>query len=371
MEKKNPYKIDQELEAEDILAKLKRMGLPENFCPVPFSTVIAEPDGRIGSCRLKGAEFEIGWITEKSLDEIWNDDFIRQWRREFLTGDVKICEREVKHRGCNLCSENNKLLDLIQVEEVQTEPIVKFTANFNGYCNLECKMCHIWQKPNGLYDEIGFWEKGEKEIFPFIKEIDFLSGEPFLQKDTWRLIDMISEINPECQWLFTTNAAYTFSKYMQSELDKIHIKHMMISIDSLRKDVFEEIRIKGDLSQVLNTSDEINKYRNERPSRGLNTFPILLGYLVQKDNWKEVGDILDYCQKMNFRPHIQFCYEPVEHSVLDFPKEKIKEMLDWYLENMTWQQMEMGIRSITPLLDKVDPIDKAQFFTRALEKKNG
>ena len=46
-------------------------------------------------------------------------------------------------------------------------------------------------------------------------------------------------------------------------------------------------------------------------------------------------------------------------------------MLDWYLENLTWEQMEMGIRSITPLLDKVEPIERANFFLSAREKKNG
>ena len=76
----------------------------------------------------------------------------------------------------------------------------------------------------------------------------------------------------------------TFSDYMKSELDKIHIKHLMISIDSLKKDVFSKIRLKGDLTQVLNTADAINEYRLKRPDRGLNTFPILLGFLVQKDN---------------------------------------------------------------------------------------
>ncbi|MCK5073154.1 MAG: radical SAM protein [Bacteriovoracaceae bacterium] len=369
MKKSNKYKIVQELEAEHIKARYRDLGLPENFCPVPFTTIIAEPDGKIGSCRLKGSGFSIGDIREKSMEEIWNDEFIRKWRREFLTGKVEICAREIKHRGCNLCSENNKLLDFTDFSEFQKKPIVKFTANFNGFCNLRCQTCHIWQMPNGLYDKINFWEKAEKDIFPYIREIDFLSGEPFLQSDTFRLIDMIVPMNPDCRWLFTTNAHYKLENKLEDYLDRLVIKGIMISIDSFEPGNFSKIRKNGNLDQVLETTSAINNYRNSREKRGLERFPIQLGFLFQKDNWHELGSALDYCEKMNFRPHIQYCYEPVEYSVLDFDIEKQKEILYWYLNNLSWEHIEMGIRAITPTLYKLEEIDRADFLMRLRKKK--
>lgn len=365
---KNKYKNNFELEKDELLKKYKELGLPETFCPVPFTTVIAEPDGKIGSCRLKGSDFAIGNIREKTLEEIWNDEFVVNWRKEFLTGEIKTCSREIKHRGCNLCSENNKLLEKIEFSEVQNQKILKFTANFNGFCNLECKMCNVWKKPNGLYDEIGFWEKAETEIFPFIEEIDFLSGEPFIQKDTFKLIDMVSKSNPNCKWLFTTNANYKFSKHIKEKLDKIKLKSIMISIDSFNKKTFSEIRLKGDLNLVLETAEKIKQYEKEREQKG-EGFLLVLGFLIQKDNWKELGTALDYCLKMNFRPHIQYVYEPEEESVLNWGYKKQLEILDWYLENLTWQQIEMGIRALTPSIDMLKPIDKASFLIRLKEKR--
>jgi cyclic pyranopterin phosphate synthase len=365
----NRYKKKQDLESEDILEKFKELGLPENFCPVPFTTLIAEPDGRIGSCRLKGAEFEIGNILdEKDIFKNWNSDFIKKWREEFLTGNVKICEREIRHRGCNLCSENNKLLDKIDFN-VEQNKILKFTANFNGFCNLECQMCHIWQKPNGLYDKIDFWNVAEKDIFPYILEMDFLSGEPFLQKDTFKLIDAVSPINPDCKWLFTTNANYKFSTRLSKYLDKIELKSLMISIDSLIPEVFSKIRLKGDLDLVLETSRQFNDYRNSRERRGLKDFPIYLGFLVQKDNWKELGNVIDYCDEMNFRVHIQYAYEPMEYSLMDLDEKEHIKILDWYLENLSWDQIEMGIRAITPSFDKLSPIVRADYLLRLKEKR--
>jgi MoaA/NifB/PqqE/SkfB family radical SAM enzyme len=366
---KNKYKIKQKLDPERIKEKYRSYGLPDNFCPVPFTTIIAEPDGKIGSCRLKGSSFSIGNINEKSIDEIWNDDFVRKWRREFLSGEVTICEREIKHRGCNLCSENNLLIDDIELSEYQTRPILKFTANFNGLCNLECQMCDIWKKPNGLYDKIEFWDHAEKNIFPYIKRIDFLSGEPFLQKDTFRLIDKISEVNPDCRWLFTTNAHYKFGKKLENYLDKIKIGHLMISLDSMRSKVYEKIRIKGRLDQVLETAEDINNYRHGRAEKGLNHFPIKLGYLIQKDNWADLGLILDYCSKMNFRPYIQYCYEPYQFSILSLDIEEQKKIIDWYLDNLTWQQIEIGIRALTPSLDAFDGLTKAEYLLKLKLKK--
>ncbi|MBT5093135.1 MAG: hypothetical protein HOM21_02760, partial [Halobacteriovoraceae bacterium] len=299
----NSFKItNEELEPDDVRKLFKERGLPENFCPVPFTTIICEPDGQVGICRLKGSNFHAGMIQDNSLEEIWNNEFMQNWRQEFLSGNVVTCEREIRHRGCNLCSENNKMLPLIDLDKIQSKPPVKFTANFNGWCNLECVMCHVWKKPNGLYDEINFWEKAETEIFPFVVEMDLLSGEPFLQKDTWRLIDMVAPVNPDCLWTFTTNCAYKLNDKMKGYLDKIKIKNFIISIDSWDADNFAEIRLKGNLGQVLQTASDFADYNKSRVERGLSDMGFVVNYLTQQGTTEQMGNFLDYCKKMNFRP---------------------------------------------------------------------
>lgn len=355
---------NSKLKTKNIKKRLDELKLSHNFCPVPFSTIITEPTGSVGSCRIKGTDFSIGNLNDNSLEDIWNGEKIREWRREFLSGDVKICEKFIKERACNLCSENNKLLDHIELSEYQTTPIKKFTANFNGFCNLECQMCHIWQMPNGFYDKNNFWEKATKEIFPFVLEMDLLSGEPFLQQDTYRLIKTVNEINPDCWWTFTTNANYRLSKKIKDHLNLIKVKNLIISIDSLNHETFSKIRKKGDLDLVLSTVDEYKKYNQERINNGLSDLDMTIHFVVQKDNWKEVSHLIDFCKKNSFRSNIIFLHEPVEFSLETYSEEKIEEILDFYFQTWERDHYEQGIRAITPLLNKLSGLKKVNYLLK-------
>lgn len=276
-------------ETSMVREKIKAKGFdPNRFCLVPFTTIILEPDGQVGMCRHKGSDFPIGHIQHNTIEEIWNGEKARQWRGEFLEGRPGFCSKEVKHQHCNLCTENNKLLDDIELSEWQTKPILKLTANFNGKCNLQCQMCDIWQKPNGLYDQINFWEPARRTIFPFLKEVDLLSGEPFIQNDTYRLIDEISSVNPGCKWIFTTNAHWKLTDKVKESLDKIQIRNIIFSIDSLKADTYHKIRYPGDLSFVLKNVDNLINYNKERVAQGLNEISFVWNFLVQKDNYREI-----------------------------------------------------------------------------------
>src|SRR5471030_591488 len=91
--------------AQEVLKEFSNLGLSPKFCHVPFVSLILEPDGRVGSCRVKGTEFPVGNLNTHTLEQIWNGPRIRQWRREFLSGDVQMCGTEVRYKGCNTCPE--------------------------------------------------------------------------------------------------------------------------------------------------------------------------------------------------------------------------------------------------------------------------
>lgn len=355
------YKLeDIAQETLDVRERILAKGLDEhNFCLVPFTTIILEPDGQVGVCRHKGSDFPIGHIKENSIDEIWNGEKVRQWRKEFLEGRPGFCSQEVKHQHCQHCPENNKLLDFIQTSEVQTTPILKLTANFNGKCNLQCQMCDIWQKPNGLYDQINFWEPAKKNIFPFLKEVDLLSGEPFIQGDTYRLIDEISEVNPTCQWIFTTNAHWKLTPKVKESLNKIHIKNIILSIDSLEKDTYHKIRFPGNLDFVLSNVDNLISYNKERVENGLNEIRFIWNFLIQKDNYSEVANVIDYINERKILPLITFLYVPNEFSLLDFEEERRSEILEDMIQSMDKSRLLRCMRVITPLLDSLTKINKA------------
>lgn len=357
MDKERLKKIQKTREA------IVKKGLnPEGFCVVPFTNLILEPDGSVGVCRHKGTEFTIGHIKDNTISEIWNNHFIKRWRSEFLKGRPQICAQEIPHMHCNLCPHNNELLDEVVFSEHQDRPFIKLTANFNGRCNLQCQMCHVWKMPNGLYDEINFWEPAQNEIFPFVKEIDMLSGEPFIQTDTYRLIDKVTEVNPECRWMLTTNAHWKLNKKIQEALDKIHVKYIVLSVDSLNQDTYHKIRYPGDLGVVLKNIDALLEYNLTRPNKQKEKIPFHLNFLVQKDNWSEVPEALSFCDEKGIIPFVTFLYEPSSFSLLSEDHQERERIFDFYIERLSKFDLNRIMRILIPLATSLQGLAKAQAF---------
>lgn len=335
----------------------------ETFCIVPFTNIILEPDGKVGMCRQQGSDFPIGNIKKNTISEIWNGEKARRWRREFLTGKVKKCKNHIKYDHCNLCSHNNAHYESVELEEVQTRPIIKLTANLNGRCNLECIMCHIWRKPNDIYNEENFWIPARKDIFPTLKELELLSGEPFIQQDTYKLIDEVSSVNPSCDWFITTNAHWNLNNKIISYLDKIKIRDFIISIDSVNPETYSKIRIKGNVDIVKNNIRRLQGYNQSRKE----PFNFRFNFLVVHENWREVKDMLDFCAENEAHPFIDFCYMPKENSLLTLDHEKRVEILNYYIKTLSWDEFIFCMRVINPLLDSLDKLAKAEILIRINE----
>ncbi len=341
----------------------KNLGHTDKFCIAPFTTLQLEPDGKVGACRHKGCEFPVGNILNNSFEEIWNGEFIKNWRNEFLKGQPKICETEIKNIKCNHCPDYSSIIDNADIALHQTKKPLRLAFNFNGHCNLECQMCHIWQKPNGLYDQIQFWDQLDFWI-QNVEDIELLSGEPFIQKDTYKLIDVISTKRPEAQWSITTNANWKMTDFITQKLDKVKIKHIIISLDSLNPDNYKVIRKKGDLAKALQTLRDLKSYNQSRISRNLPGFKIKINFLFQQQNWAELGDVYNFSKTENVEIFRTFLYEPVEFSMLTWNEEKRLEVLDWYFQNLTLDQLLNSSRILRPLLDSLEKINKFYFYER-------
>lgn len=347
-----------QLKTEEVKASFTKNGKnPENFCVIPFSNIILEPDGKVGICRQKGSEFPIGNIKKNTIQEIWNGQKARSWRREFIEGKPKRCSENISHTHCNMCHSNNDFWKFVEIKEVQTSPILKLTANLNGKCNLKCNMCHIWRKPNDVYNEENFWTPAKKDIFPYIKELEMLSGEPFIQQDTFRLINEVSSVNPDCHWSITTNAHYKLNDYHYKMLDKIKLKNLLISIDSLDPATYAIIRQPGDLKIVLKAVDEFIKY-NETRNNQIGKINIRFNFLIVKENWTELRNMLDFCKTKKVHPFIAFCYRPSENSLLTLSEKERIHILNYYLNQLSFSELIFSMRIIKPLLDSLSKIEK-------------
>jgi cyclic pyranopterin phosphate synthase len=314
-------------------------------------------------CRQKGTEFIVGNLRENTIKEVWNSEKAQGWRSDFLEGRALNCQNEIKYKKCNLCPQNNQLLEFVDFNKVQVNLPIKLTANFNGFCNLRCQMCDVWELPNGFYTEENFWSFARKEWFPSLKEIDMLSGEPFLQSDTWKLIEEVSSVNKACKWTLTTNAHYNLSEKMRSSLDRIVIKNLIISMDSIQRETYAKIRKSGDLSVVLRTVENFLSYEKSRIEAGLSSLSIKVNFLIQKDNWSEVKEIIQFCHEKKISPFLTFCYVPSHYSLLNLSTSKRMEILRSWLLNLDYSEICISARIIRPMIDSLKGIDKAEILS--------
>lgn len=342
-----------------------RKGLPENFCPVPFTTIILEPDGKVGLCRNKGHDFPMGQLTFQSIDELWdirNSEKAMQWRREFLEGNIQICREEVSARKCNLDFPMNELLPHAELAVKQTSRILRLTANFNGHCNMQCPFCEIWQLPNGNYKEENFWIPAREQLFPFLKQIDMLSGEPFIQADTFKLIDEVSAVNGECEWLFTTNLFWNLTPAIEAKLEKINIRSIACSIDSLNGEVYAKLRPPGKLKITLKNLDNMLDFRQRRAISG-RPFVMSFNFLAQKENWKELPEIIRFAARNQMELYLILLRLPSVMSLLDFDEPKRREILDYYLREIPREDLFRANAITAPLAQSLGKLDVLAYLS--------
>src|SRR5690606_24563495 len=147
-----------------------------------------------------------------------------------------------------------------------------------------CPFCTVWQSPNGLYTEENFWQPARLSLFPLLKEIDMLGGEPFVQADTFKLIREVSSLNKDCQWFFTTNMAWTLNAKVEELLNLIDIKILTISLDSLIPQTYAALRPPAKLENILNNLEKVIAYNKRRDK----PFKVAINALFQKLNWQEL-----------------------------------------------------------------------------------
>jgi cyclic pyranopterin phosphate synthase len=327
------------------------------LCPVPFTSLILNPDGVVGCCREKGTKHEIGNLNNETIDEVWNGEKIRSWRREFLSGNIVTCKKEIEDTSCHLTEWNQDLVKHTDYSEIVKGPIRRLSPDINGLCNLKCPFCDVWKMPNSHYDSIeGFWKHLEEHILKDLLQIDPLAGEPFVQKDFYKIIRLAHKVNPNCEWDFTSNAQWKFTDHIKEHLDLLNIRQFSISLDSVNPKTYSTIRSPGHLNTSIKTILSLIEYRDSRIAQGRG-FRLILNFTLQQKNIMEIKEILDFCKKLSLYPFIQFVYVPSELSTLTLKEEERVDILKWYLKNLNKEELMYSHRVIRPLLKSIS--DKA------------
>jgi MoaA/NifB/PqqE/SkfB family radical SAM enzyme len=185
----------------------------ETFCAYPFNTIFLGADGGVKTCC--SAKEDIGDINKQSIQEILQSPLARDIRQSIVNEQWHPqCEQCQKLEAMGARSERIDQFSLSKFDEFQsatkeTFKLHKLDLRWSNLCNLACTYCYEyfsskWSVIKGIKINANKADV-EDSLFTLIAEntnsvnsietVNLLGGEPLLQKQNHRLIDLLPEKN--------------------------------------------------------------------------------------------------------------------------------------------------------------------------------
>lgn len=315
---------------QEILKKYNKsrpMGAQSVICYAPFKNLYFGHWGKVTAC-CYNRDFVLGNFPKQSITEIWSGEKSNQLRKSLENNNLDF--------GCNLCkqhilSENfeankAKQYDTNKLNRNKYPSVMEF--ELSNICNLECEMCSgefsslIRRNRENLdpipvvYDQ-KFVDQLE-EFIPYLEEVKFYGGEPFLIEIYYDIWEKIIEINPKIRISVQTNATI-LNKRVKEILSKANF-HLNISIDSLEKENYEKIRKNANFERVMNNLDWFYNYAREKETFfGIST-------CLMNNNYHEVPIFLNFCAQRDIPIYFHFVDYPKQLALKSLHKEKLKSI---------------------------------------------
>jgi hypothetical protein len=366
----------------------------KTFCMHPFTGLATREDGAVKICCRS---LPIGWIQKNSLEEIWNNEEIKNVRRAVLNEErPSVCKPCFDLEDQGVQSLRQRHIENITPESrinLYPDALSKLNADYsmpfnfptieikiNNLCNLRCRMCNPldstqwkdWkeienyykEENNYLYDTVNvlnlknkpyigifeekpdFWENLEK-LVPYFKRVEFAGGEPLIDPVHYKILDILEKNGNNIELKYATNGTILGLKNGKSIFDywpKFKSIAVNISIDGIHE-VYNNIRSNGDFSIVEKNIKEIKKIKNI--SRIVGAFTAQAGNILQIcDTIKYFLNnlqIIFYSHRVSY-PNLLSC------QVL--PNELKIKCID-NLENLKLTVKEFSLVKKLPVLEKI------------------
>lgn len=161
-------------------------------------------------------------------------------------------------------------------------------------CNARCIMCTIndWSKKNNSVIKDELFEKFVNEVANYSDWIETIclnrDGEPTLDKQLSKRVKMLKKAGIK-RLTLTTNAQL-LTPELSSELIDSGLDDIMISMDSIKKETFEKIRVGLNYETVVGNILALIKIRNEKESK----MTIRIRMVIIDENKEEVEEWIQY-----------------------------------------------------------------------------
>jgi sulfatase maturation enzyme AslB (radical SAM superfamily) len=294
----------------------------------PFTGLATREDGAVKVCCRSAP---IGFIQNNSLEELWNNDTMREVRRQILSNErPKVCKpcfdledqgvESLRQRHINgVIPEARINLYPNALEQLRDDYTMPFEfptmeIKLNNLCNLKCRMCHpmdstswndwdqveeFYKKENnylvpvinklGLntskylcpFEDTDNWWTSFEKLLPYFRRVEFAGGEPLMDPQHYRILDMLKPYGQNIEIKYATNGTTLGIKGGRTIHDYWpHFKSVAVnvSLDGIHE-VYNYIRGNSDFTLVEQNIKEIQTIPNV--SRVVGAFTAQAGNILQ------------------------------------------------------------------------------------------
>lgn len=290
-------------------------------------------------------EYPLGNIKNSTVKDIWNGSIMKQMRKDMsrnqLNEPCKYCVQQLNGRNFkNFHAANydryvdRRLKHYMRLGRRPKYPrIMEF--ELSNICNLECTMCNgffsssIRKNRENLppietpYNE-DFAQQLE-EFLPHLTDAKFLGGEPFLAPINYEIWDRIAAINTDIEVHITTNATI-LNKRVKDLLNKMNVTYI-VSIDSIERDTYLQIRKNADYDRVM---DHVDFFRQKSAARNR---PVSFAVCPITTNRLEMPSLIEYCNQHEMTIYFNTVSYPESLSLRMMPSQDLFHLIEHYTTN--------------------------------------
>lgn len=169
-------------------------------------------------------------------------------------------------------------------------------VSFTNRCNLSCVYCvQSTMKGTNPYFKAEIPYAYADDILDMMaaKGIDRIStcveGEATIYKQWQEVFSRFHEKYPHIEMFMTTNLN---REYSQKDIELLANYTMLdVSIDSLKPELYSELRKNGKLELLLKNLDKLDEQRKKMNGKGTN---VLLHMVVSDKTWREIEEVADF-----------------------------------------------------------------------------
>ncbi|OQA00306.1 MAG: Cyclic pyranopterin monophosphate synthase [Bacteroidetes bacterium ADurb.Bin408] len=303
--------------------KSRLLGPQKKLCYAPFKMLYFAFNGEVVAC-CHNRRHILGKIPDQRIDEIWQGDALKKLRDHIAHNDLSL--------GCHICKDalmagnydgaKNSYYDRYSVHAMPR--IMEF--ELDNRCNLSCIFCNdlfssghekgLNEQNKNPYND-NFVKQLEPYI-PYLKEAKFYGGEPFLINIYYDIWALMIKLNPKIEILIQTNGTILNDR-IKELLDKGRF-NINISIDSIKKEPFEDIRKGASFEKVLENVNYFQKY-SVLHRRHLGIIPTPC-----RHNWKELPDITNWAGTLGAKVYFNTLVTPLEMALWNLPPETLEDI---------------------------------------------